>query len=264
MALLELQRLRHELVRRADISATRGRVRVPEEQVAGEWDRVTQLAAEQVVHGHVESLADDVKAGELDRGVDLQAVVVQRRRGIADLEPERREIEHVVPDQPRPQRLDRQLSALAAAAQLPESDDSVGRLDLDDGPDEPPPVRARGMPERRLERHRDGRRPEVGNGEHGRRAMAMVVEHGHASSSGGSQEAPSAAGRARAPTAPRTPSRWASIRAAAGIASDRPVPAAAGPGRSSTRAVTLSCTKSSHHIAHVRIKSVTENVTEDA
>jgi len=92
--------------------------------------------------------------------------------------------------------------------------------------------------------------------------VSTVVEHGHVSSSGGSQEAPSAAGRARAPTAPRTPSRWASIRAIS--VSDRPIPAAACPGRSSTRAIILSCTKSSHRIARVGIKSVAENVPEDA
>ena len=94
------------------------------------------------MHGNAELLADDVEAGELDRGVELRAVVVQARRRIADLEAQRLEREHVVAVEIGHEPGERAGRVLAAAAHLAQSDVAVGGLDLDDRAHEAPPMRA--------------------------------------------------------------------------------------------------------------------------
>jgi len=103
------------------------------------------LAAQQVVDGDVEDLADGVEAGELERGMDLRAVVVERSGGIEDLEPQRGRVEDVVSEKLRPKRLDGQLGALTPATHLAEPDDAALRFNLDDRPDEAAPVGSGGM-----------------------------------------------------------------------------------------------------------------------
>ena len=93
---LERRRVGDELLRRAHFALAGDGIGVAEEEIARELDGVAQLAAEQRVHGHAELLAHDVEARELDRRVELRAVVVEARRRIADLEAHRFEREHVV------------------------------------------------------------------------------------------------------------------------------------------------------------------------
>jgi hypothetical protein len=150
-----------ELLGRAHFAAPAGGIVVAEEEIARELHFIAQLAAEQRVNRHAEPLADEVEARELDRRVQLRAVVVEARRRIADLEAERLELERIVADEVLLQPDERELRGLAAAAHFPQPDEAVVGLDLDDRAHEPAPVGAVRVPERRLERHRDGGRPDV-------------------------------------------------------------------------------------------------------
>ena len=123
---LERRRVRDELLRRAHLALARDRIGVAEEQVARELDGVAQLAAEQRVHGHAELLAHDVEARELDRRVQLRAVVVEARRRVADLEAQRLEREHVVAREVGQEPGERARRVLAAAAHLAQADVAVG------------------------------------------------------------------------------------------------------------------------------------------
>ena len=76
---LERARVGDELLGRAHLALAGFGIGVAEEEIARELDGVAQLAAEQRMDGHAELLADDVEAGELDRRVQLRAVVVQAR-----------------------------------------------------------------------------------------------------------------------------------------------------------------------------------------
>ena len=69
----------------------------------------------------------------------------------------------IVADEIRLQRAERGLGRLAAAAHLAQPDQAVVGLDLDDGADEPPPVAAVRVAQRRLERNGDGGRADVGD-----------------------------------------------------------------------------------------------------
>ena len=161
-ARLEVESVLDELLDRPDLAGTRGRVGIPEEEIAGERHGVAHLAAQEVVDRQVEHSAHRVEAGELEGRVDLRSVVVQSRGGIEDLEPQGCRVEDVVAEQLGPQRLDGQLRALASAAHLAEPDDAALGLELDDGAHEAAPVGARGVAQRRFQRHADGRRPQVG------------------------------------------------------------------------------------------------------
>ena len=77
--------------------------------------------------------------------MDLGAVVVERGRGIEDLEPQRGRVEDVVAKQLRPKLLDGQLGALTPATHLAQPDDAALRFNLDDRPDEAAPVGPGGM-----------------------------------------------------------------------------------------------------------------------
>ena len=118
------------------------------------------------MHGNAELLADDVEAGELDRGVQLGAVVVEARGRVADLEAHRLERERVVAGRYGLERREGARRVLAAAAHLAEPDEAVVGLDLDDGANEAAPVRAVAVAQRRLERDGDRR---------GARSRSIVV-----------------------------------------------------------------------------------------
>ena len=166
--------MRDELLRRAHLAVARGGFGVAEEQVARELDRVAQLAAQQRVHGHAELLAHDVEARELDRRVQLRAVVVEARRRIADLEPQRLEREDVVAGEVGQEPGERARRVLAAAAHLAQPDVAVARFDLDDRAHEPAPVRAVAVQDRRLERDGDGRGAD--GGDRGHQAIRSQVQ----------------------------------------------------------------------------------------
>ena len=156
--------MRDELVDRADLAALPSRgFGVAEEQIRRERHAVAQLAAEDVVDRHAPLLAEDVEAGELQRGEHLRAVVVERRGRVGDQEAHLLELRRVVADEVRLERLERRVRALPAAAHLAQADEPFVGLDLDDGADEASPVAAVGVPQRRLERHGDGRGPDVGD-----------------------------------------------------------------------------------------------------
>src|SRR5207248_2189191 len=130
---------------------------------AGERDLVAEPAAEEVVDGDVQPLPDEVEACELDRRVELRAIVVEARGRIAELEAKRLELKRVVPEEVRLQARERELGRLAAAAHLTEPDEPVLGLELHDRADEAAPVRAVRMPQRRLERDGHGGRADVGD-----------------------------------------------------------------------------------------------------
>ena len=94
------------------------------------------------MHGHAELLAHDVEAGELERGVQLRAVVVQARGGIADREAHLLQREDIVAAQVLLQGRERARGVLATAAHLAQPHVAVGCLHLHDGAHEAPPVRA--------------------------------------------------------------------------------------------------------------------------
>jgi hypothetical protein len=165
---LERRRLRDELLRRAHFALPCRRIGVAKEEVAREIDGIAQLAAQQRMHGNAELLAHDVEAGELDRGVELRAIVVEARGGIADLEAQRLERENVVAAEIVEETRERARRVLAAAAHLSQADEAVGGLHFDDRPHEAPPMGAVAVQERRLEWNRDRRGANRGNrGGHG-------------------------------------------------------------------------------------------------
>ena len=91
-----------------------------------------------------------IHAGEFERGVQLQAVVIERRHRIHDLPAQLLELQRIVADEIWLQPLDRDLRGLAAAAHLADACQPLVGIDLDDGADEAPPMRAVRMPQRRL------------------------------------------------------------------------------------------------------------------
>ncbi len=144
-AILQLSSVGHELVDRPDFALAGLLVGVAKEQVARERDFIPHLSAEQVVNRHLENLAGDVEAGELQGGVDLGAVVVESGRGVQDLEPEGRGVEDVVAEKLGFEGFDRELGALASAAHFSEAHEPALRLHLDDGSNEAAPVGAGGV-----------------------------------------------------------------------------------------------------------------------
>ena len=76
-------------------------IRVAEETVGREGDAVAQAAAEDVADRDAPGLAEDVEAGEFERGEDLGAVVVERRGRVGDQEAHLFEARGVVADEVR-------------------------------------------------------------------------------------------------------------------------------------------------------------------
>ncbi len=160
---LKLCSLRDQLLRGAHFATARFGIRVAEEEIAREVDRLAQFAAEQRMYRDAQLLPHDVEAGEFDRGVQLRAVVVEAGGRVADLEAQRFQRKDVVAAQVGFEAGERAGCVLAAAAHFAEADEAVGRLDLDDGPHEAAPMRAVAVQERRFERHRHGRRANGGD-----------------------------------------------------------------------------------------------------
>ena len=168
MRRLQRGRFGDQLLGRAHFSLAGHGVRVPEEEVACELDGIAELPAEERVHGNAELLAHDVEARELDRRVELRAVVVEARGRIADLEPQCLECEHVVPGEIAQEAGEGARGVLPAAAHFPQADVAVRGLDLDDRAHEAAPVGAVAVQQRRFERNGDGRGANRGDrGGHG-------------------------------------------------------------------------------------------------
>src|SRR5688572_7334820 len=149
----ELSRVRDDLLRRLFSTVAGLLVAISEEQVRGERHVVAQRAAEQIARADAQLLTDDIDARELDRRVKLRAVVVQRRRWIADLPIQLLELKWIVTDQIRFQSAKRRLGAFPAAAHLTQARDPLVSLDFDDRPNEPSPVAAVCMTQRGLQGH---------------------------------------------------------------------------------------------------------------
>src|SRR5690606_33962189 len=79
-----------ELLGRAHLVASVG-IAIAKEQIAGKGDLVAKPAPQQLRYRDTQPLAHDVETGELERSVDLRAVVVETGRGIADCEAHRLE-----------------------------------------------------------------------------------------------------------------------------------------------------------------------------
>ena len=154
--------VRHHVVGR-DFSGRAVLVAISVEEVARERHFLAQSAAEEVARADVQIFACHIHAGEFERGVQLQAVVVERRHRIHDLPAELLELQRIVADEILLQPLDRDLRGLAAAAHFADTGQPLVGIDLDDRADEAPPMRAVRMPERGFERNRDRRRAEVGD-----------------------------------------------------------------------------------------------------
>jgi len=95
--------------------------------------------------------------------VHLDAIVVEAGGRVADLEPQRLQLERVMAEQVATQAAERDLGALAAAAHLAQPGDADIGVDLHDGADETSPMRPGGVPQRRLERHGDRGGAQVGD-----------------------------------------------------------------------------------------------------
>ena len=164
-AVLRLQRagLRHQLLGGPDLAAAGLGSRVAEEEVRGERHALAQPAAEDLADRHAPLLAEDVEAGELERGHELRAVVVERGGRVRDQEAHLLERAGSWPTRYGFSPWKAASAALAAAAHLAEADEAVVGLDLDDRADEAPPVAAVRVAQRRLERDGDGCGPDVGD-----------------------------------------------------------------------------------------------------
>ena len=163
VAVDEVAGMRHHLLG-GRLAALAGRlVAVAVEEVARERHLLAQRPAEQVAGADAQVFAGDVHAGELERGVELIAVVVERGHRIHDLPAELLELQRVVADEVLLEAPDRHLGRFAAAAHLAEPGQALVGLDLDDGAHEAAPMRAVRMAERRLERDRDRGGAEIGD-----------------------------------------------------------------------------------------------------
>src|SRR5438309_5249498 len=94
---LERLRVCNKLLGRAHFAAAGFAMPITEKQIAREIDDIAKLAAEKRMHGNAELLPDDVEAREFDRRMQLRAVVIEARGGIADREAHRLQTKHVVP-----------------------------------------------------------------------------------------------------------------------------------------------------------------------
>ena len=159
---LERPCVRDELIRRAHGAVAVG-VGVAEEQIRRERHAIADAAAEDVADRHAPRLAEQIEARELERGDDLRAIVVERRRRIGEQEAHVLEAGRIAAEQRRLQREDRRDRRLAAAAHFAEADEAAVAFDLDDRAHESAPMAAVRMAQRRFERNRDRRRPHVGD-----------------------------------------------------------------------------------------------------
>ena len=89
------------------------------------------------------SLAEDIEAGELQRGENLRAVVVERRGGVGDQEAHLFEARRVVADQIGLHGAEDGFGRFAAAAHFAQPDQAVIGFDFDDGADEAAPAMVR-------------------------------------------------------------------------------------------------------------------------
>ena len=169
--------MRDELLRGAHFTASGLRIGVTKKQIAREFDRVANLAAQKRVHRNVELLSDDVQACELDRRVQLRAIVVKARRRIADREAHGFQPEDVVAAEVRFERGKRARRVLAAAAHFAETHVAVAGFDLDDRAHEAAPMRAVAVEQRRFERHRYRRRADRGDRRGHREGKEMPGEN---------------------------------------------------------------------------------------
>src|SRR5919112_2152477 len=159
---LECPRMLHQLVGGPDLGLPRLGIRVPEKEVAGEGHPVPELAAEQRVNREFELLPHQVQTPKLYGGMKLGAVVVEARRRVHDLEPERLELEGIVANEVGFEAFESTLRALPTSPHLAQPDEAVVGLLLDYGAHEASPVGPAGMLQRRLQWDRYGGRSYVG------------------------------------------------------------------------------------------------------
>ena len=132
-----------QLIDGADLAAAGPRIGIAEETIRGERHAIAQRAAEDLVHRHAPRLAENIEAGELERGEHLRAVVVERRGRVGDAEAHLLEVRRVVADEVGLHGAEDGLGGFAAAAHLAQSDEPVVGFDLDDRAHEAAPVAAR-------------------------------------------------------------------------------------------------------------------------
>src|SRR5262249_19678017 len=160
---LELTCVIDELVARPNFTVARLRVCISKKQIRRERHTVAHLAAQNVVNRDAPLLSENVETRELQRRQNLGAVVVERRGGVGDEESHLLEPRRIAADQVRLETLNGLDGALTAATHLTEADNPVVGLDFYDGANEATPVAPVCMPERRFERHGDGRGADVGD-----------------------------------------------------------------------------------------------------
>jgi len=158
----ELAAVVDHLVRRVHGIAVARAVAI--EEVGGERNLGADGAAEQLVDGTADGLALDVEAGELQRCEPLRQILVERDlRRVVDGPADLLGPEGVLAERALLHRLDQRVVRRAAAADLAEAGDPLVGLHLDQRADEPSRVDAVGVAQRRFERDRDRRRPDVGD-----------------------------------------------------------------------------------------------------
>src|SRR5262249_38303517 len=74
-------------------------VRIAKEEIGGEWNSLSQPAAEDFRYGHPPLLSENVQAGEFERRENLGAVVVERCGRIGNQEPHLLDPRRITPEQ---------------------------------------------------------------------------------------------------------------------------------------------------------------------
>src|SRR5439155_1011293 len=81
-----IQNVSYELLDGSDLAASILRIRIAKEEIRGEGHPITQAAAKNFRNRQAPLLAQKVETGELDRGENLSAIVIERRRRIRNQE----------------------------------------------------------------------------------------------------------------------------------------------------------------------------------
>ena len=99
MLLFELERVGDELFAGANLARSIARIRITKKQIRSKWHAVAHLPADDVVNRHAPLLPEDVETGKLERGQNLRAIVVERRRRIRDQKAHLLELRRIAADE---------------------------------------------------------------------------------------------------------------------------------------------------------------------
>ncbi len=150
-----------ELIDGAYFAGAVPRIGIAEKTVAREGHAVAQAAAENLAYRRIPGLAENIQAGEFQRGQRLRAVVIQGGGGVGDEEPHLFETRRIVTNQVGFHGAEHRFGRFAAAAHFAQTDQAIIRLHFHNGADKAAPMAAVGVTQGSFERNRHGGRANI-------------------------------------------------------------------------------------------------------